>query len=205
MNDIINLNGRAKEELLSKSENARLLPLLLKIEELTANGNTIVAIDGRSASGKSTLAEILSKIYDCNLFHVDDFFLRPEQRTAERFAEIGGNFDRERFFDEIIEPLSLENDVCFRRFNCSAQALETPKTVPFKRLTVVEGAYSMHPSLGKYYDISVFLDIDAEMQRKRVLKRNGEAMAKRFFNEWIPLENIYFSEYGIKEKADFVI
>ena len=127
MNDIINLNGRAKEELLSKSENARLLPLLLKIEELTANGHTIVAIDGRSASGKSTLAEILSKIYDCNLFHVDDFFLRPEQRTAERFAEIGGNFDRERFFDEIIEPLALGNDVCLRRFNCSAQALEAPK------------------------------------------------------------------------------
>ena len=49
----------------------------------------IVAIDGKCTSGKTTLASQLAEIYDCNVFHMDDFFLRPEQRTPERFAEVG--------------------------------------------------------------------------------------------------------------------
>ena len=179
--------------------------LFFKIDELILKDNAIIAIDGGSASGKSTLADMLERHYDCNVFHVDDFFLRPEQRTPERFSEVGGNFDRERFLSEIIEPLTMEKNVCFRRFNCSTQALEEPKTVLNKRLTVIEGVYSMHPKLGEYYDLSVFLNIDAELQRERILKRNTEVLAKRFFEEWIPLENIYFSEYGIKECADIVL
>ena len=38
----------------------------------------IVAIDGRCASGKTTLAREIAKRLDCNIFHMDDFFLRPE-------------------------------------------------------------------------------------------------------------------------------
>ena len=59
----------------------------------------IVAIDGKCTSGKTTLASQLAEIYDCNVFHMDDFFLRPEQRTPERFAEVGGNVDYERFHE----------------------------------------------------------------------------------------------------------
>ena len=46
----------------------------------------VVAIDGKCTSGKTTLASKLAELYDCNMFHMDDFFLRPEQRTPERFA-----------------------------------------------------------------------------------------------------------------------
>ena len=57
------------------------------IEALLAqNGTAIVAIDGKCTSGKTTLAAGLAEIFDCNVLHMDDFFLRPEQRTPERFA-----------------------------------------------------------------------------------------------------------------------
>ena len=49
----------------------------------------VVAIDGNSGAGKSTLAALIADVYDCNLFHMDDFFLRPEQRTEERLKETG--------------------------------------------------------------------------------------------------------------------
>ena len=35
----------------------------------------LVAIDGRCASGKSTLAKDLQKQLDCNVIHMDDFYL----------------------------------------------------------------------------------------------------------------------------------
>lgn len=81
------------------------MPLLAAIDRAMARKPRIlVAIEGGSASGKTTLAALLGRIYDCQTFHMDDFFLRPEQRTAARLAEPGGNVDRERFFHEVLLP-----------------------------------------------------------------------------------------------------
>ena len=59
----------------------------------TNRGRVVVAIDGRCGSGKTTLAAALQKEFSCAVFHMDDFFLRPEQRTEERLAQPGGNAD----------------------------------------------------------------------------------------------------------------
>ena len=53
----------------------------------------LVAIDGRCASGKSTLAKDLQKQLDCNVIHMDDFYLQEHQRTTKRLREPGGNVD----------------------------------------------------------------------------------------------------------------
>ena len=181
------------------------LPLFAKIDTLMEKGRVILAIEGGSASGKSTLGQILSEIYDCNLFHMDDFFLRPEQRTAERYGEIGGNIDRERFLCEVLIPLKEGEAVNYRKFDCSTMEITPPERVEPKKLTVIEGAYSMHPELAEYYDFSVFLDISEELQRARIQKRNSPAMAQRFFDEWIPLEQIYFSGFDIKDRCGLVL
>lgn len=181
------------------------LPLFTQIDKCLAKGKAILAIEGGSASGKSTLAAMLEEVYGCNVFHMDDFFLRPEQRTQERLLEVGGNIDYERFGDEVIKLLTNHETVCYRPFDCATQALKEPVTVPPNQLTVVEGVYSMHPSFGEYYDLSVFLDIDPVYQKERIMTRNSPAFAQRFFEEWIPLENLYFSKTNITERADTVL
>ncbi len=189
------------------SEYLPFLPLLTRIDKLLQDGNSsaVIAIEGSSASGKTTLAKLLEDLYGCTVFHMDDFFLRPEQRTPERFAEIGGNVDRERILEEVLLPLSQGKPVCYRPFDCATQTLKAPITVTPNRLTVVEGAYSMHPTLAPYYTLSVFLDIDSAYQQTRILKRNSPAFAKRFFEEWIPLEQRYFSQTQIRARCDLTL
>ena len=162
----------------------------------------IIAIDGGSAAGKSTMSERLKEKYDCTVFHMDDFFLRPEQRTPERLAEPGGNIDRERFLEEVLQPLRKNEPVYYRRYNCSTQELEEPEKVIPKKLVIIEGVYSMHPAFETYYDLSVYLDITPERQRERILRRNTQQVAKRYFETWIPLENKYFTETKTKERCD---
>ena len=182
------------------------LPLLTKIDiALKQKSSIIVAIDGGSASGKSTLASLLQTIYDCNLFHTDDYFLQPHQRTNERLKEPGGNMDRERLLQEILLPLSTNKEIAYKKFDCQTQSLSNPITPPNKKLCIIEGCYSMHPDLISYYDLCVFLDISPTLQKKRILKRNTQNFAKLFFEEWIPLENIYFEAFKIKEKANLII
>ena len=181
------------------------LPLFAEIDKRLAKGTLKIAIEGGSASGKTTLSNLLSNIYDCTIFHMDDFFLRPEQRTPERFSEIGGNIDWERFLEEVLLPLSRNETVNYRRLNCSSMSLEENIEIIPKNLVIIEGAYSMHPKLKDYYDFSVFLDISADLQKERILHRNSPSMAQRFFEQWIPLEKNYFSEMKIQEQCNMCI
>lgn len=56
----------------------------LQKEREASEAPILVAIDGRCGSGKTTLGEYLGQVFDCNVFRMDDFFLRMEQRTPER-------------------------------------------------------------------------------------------------------------------------
>lgn len=176
-----------------KKEYAQWLPLLAKIEaESSKKSPALIAIEGGSASGKTTLSQLLREVYDCNVFHMDDFFLRPEQRTEARFAQAGGNIDHERFLAEVLLPLSQGMTVQYSAFDCSTFTLRPAVEIAPKGLNIIEGAYSMHPQLAQYYDFSVFLSITPQLQRKRIERRNSPEMAQRFFDTWIPLERTYF-------------
>ena len=165
----------------------------------TTNRPFLIAIDGMCGSGKSTLGRILEEIYDCNLFHMDDFFLRPEQRVPERFAEPGGNVDYERFKEEILDHLSDPDGFSYQVYNCGIQALDNYVTVPYKKLNIIEGAYSNHPYFGAPYDLKFLCKITPEEQLNRILKRNGPEMLERFKAVWIPMENRYFETFGIED------
>lgn len=163
----------------------------------------LIAIDGSCASGKTTLAEALAREYDCNLFRVDDFFLRPEQRTPERFAEIGGNVDYERFLAEVLRPLKAGRPFSYRPYDCGTGTLKEPVAVTPKGINIIEGSYSHHPYFEDPYDLKIFLKVSPEVREKRILQRPA-FLHRRFFEEWIPMEQRYFEVFSIEEKADLV-
>ncbi|MBQ8566967.1 MAG: ECF transporter S component [Clostridia bacterium] len=186
---------------ISNSGYADLSQLFAKIDARLKNGKVILAIDGRSGSGKTTLSQLLKAVYKCNVIHMDDFFLRPEQRTKERYNEAGGNVDRERFLSEVLIPLSRGESFTYRPFDCAKMDFGDPVSVIPTELTVIEGAYSTHPDLFSYYNIKVFLDVTKEEQEARIFKR-GEEKSKAFFEKWIPLEEKYIKELSVMERCD---
>ena len=162
-----------------------------QIDQLLAQKDfVLVAIDGKCTSGKTTLADRLQESYDCNVFHMDDFFLRPEQRTPERYAEVGGNVDYERFQAEVLTPLITGKPFFYRPFDCKTFTLSDPVAVTPKRLNIIEGSYCRHPYFGDPYDAKFVLTITPELQRQRILQRPA-FLHQRFFEEWIPMENRY--------------
>ena len=159
--------------------------------------HVLIAIDGKCTSGKTTLAARLAEIYDCNVFHMDDFFLRPEQRTPERFAEIGGNVDYERFAEEVLNPLSAGLPFSYRPFDCGSFTLSSPVAVSPRKLNIIEGTYSLHPYFANPYDLRILLSVPDALQRRRILERPA-FLHQRFFEEWIPMENRYFAQSGFQ-------
>lgn len=180
--------------------------IIQKIEEIRRQKPVVrIALEGNSGAGKSTLSGVLQELYDCNLFHMDDFFLPIAEKTAERLAQPGGNVDYERFAEEVLVPLQKGEIFSYRPFECWRQALGEPIRVEPKPMTVVEGVYSCHPHFGAPYDLKIFLRVEPEEQRRRILQRNGEEMLRRFTEEWIPLENAYFEAFSVADACDRIV
>jgi uridine kinase len=168
-------------------------------------GPKVIAIDGRAAAGKTTLAALLSQVLSAGVIPMDDFFLPAELRTAERLAERGGNVHYERFRAEVLPYLKRNESFSYRRFDCGIMDYSGTRLVQSSPWRIVEGSYSCHPAFGDYMDCRVFCDVSPDEQRERILKRNGLEMAEVFFTQWIPKEEQYFRTERVKEKADLII
>lgn len=185
------------------AEYALYLPLFARIDALRRRKDRIrIAVDGCAASGKTTLARMLNAVYGGNVFHMDDFFLRKEQRTPERLAEPGGNVDRERFHEEVLVPLIKGIGFSYRVFDCGRMALGGIVNVTPQPFNVTEGAYSLHPELRGAYDMGVFLRVSPQEQSRRIRARNGESMLRRFRDEWIPMEETYFAAASVEDACE---
>ena len=82
--------------------------------------------------------------------------------------------------------------------------LVAPVAVTPKKLNIVEGTYSHHPYFGNHYDLKILLTVDEETQRQRILKRPA-FLHKRFFDEWIPMENHYFEVFRIPNQSEIIV
>ncbi|HHW93909.1 MAG TPA: hypothetical protein GX734_05375 [Clostridiaceae bacterium] len=164
----------------------------------------VVAIDGRSASGKTTLALELGGRIGATVIHLDHFFLRSEQRTQERLSEPGGNVDYERFLEEVLVPLGYGASFSYRPFDCKSMSLKDPIEIIVGETVIVEGAYACHPRFRDHYDLTVFLSIDSAEQLKRIGEREGGTTARVFKERWIPMEERYIAYYQIPEHCDLV-
>jgi uridine kinase len=176
-----------------------------KIQEILARqGHIIIGIDGRCGAGKSTYAGRLQEKTGGILIHMDDFFLRPVQRTKERYAEPGENIDHERFLEEVLLPLHKGEAFAYRPFDCSTMQLKEEISVPVSSVVIIEGSYAMHPSLRKYYDLTIFLNITPALQHERLKQRDLSSLSD-FIEKWIPLEEKYFAKYDVEHACDFVV
>ena len=171
---------------------------------LADRDRVILAIDGKCASGKTTLAARLGELYHCNVLHKDEFFLRPEQRTPERFGEVGGNVDFERFREEVLLPLLSGRDFSYRPFDCKTFTHAPSVPVTPGKVPVIEGSYSLHPYFGDPYDLKLLLTVEDQTQHRRILERPA-FLHRRFFEEWIPMENRYFEQLQIQKSCDLIL
>ncbi|MBE6836679.1 MAG: uridine kinase [Ruminococcus sp.] len=173
-------------------------------KRLSEKSPLIVAIDGRCASGKTTLAQKLREEFQCNTISADHFFLQPHQRTKERLSTAGENIDHERFLSEVLVPLKANKDFYYRPFDCSTGGFGEEIHIKSQPLTIIEGSYCCHHKLREYYDIKLFLTISPEEQKKRIVLRDGAEKAEIFKNKWIPLEEEYFTKCDIKNHCDYI-
>ena len=165
----------------------------------------LIALDGRCAAGKTTLANRLAEQYGWGVIHLDDFFLQPAQRTSQRLAEPGGNLDRELLISEVLLPLTRHRPGVYRVFDCRTMGFAAvPRPLPAAPVVLLEGSYACHPDLRPLCGLHVFLTVDPGEQLRRLTARNP-ARLQDFRTRWIPMEEQYFRYFHIPETCDLTL
>ncbi|MCL2212487.1 MAG: hypothetical protein FWB93_01465 [Oscillospiraceae bacterium] len=154
------------------------------IDAMLVEGGGLVCLDGRSCAGKTTIAAQLAEHYGCGVVHMDDFFLPAEKRTPEC------NIDFPRFRQQVTEQLHL-SEFSYDAY-CCKNGKYTAKTVQTSPFLLIEGCYCLHPDTELNPNLRLFADISSELQRERLLMRNGEDGYKKFCEMWLPREEAYF-------------
>ncbi len=202
-------NAYAPHYRVLRQEFAQFLPALVSLEKVAREARqertVLIAIDGRCGSGKTGFAALASGVLVCSsdVVHMDDFYLPPDRRAADWMEIPAGNMDLERFRKEVLCFPGRDGGTAYRPYDCQAGRLKEPVKL-WEPLTIVEGTYSQHPSLAKYYDYKIFLTCDREEQTRRLRAREGDYYPT-FDRVWRTLEERYFAACGTEGAADLAV
>jgi len=139
-------------------------------------GPRILAVDGRSAGGKSSLANRLAEVAgDATIVCSDDV------AWWESFFE----WDH-LMIEGVLEPLRLGRDVSYRPPAWDARSRDGAIVVPRDtHLVIVEGAGVSRCSLVPWIDGAIWVQSDlVEAKRRGVERDGGDQAAADFWNEW---------------------
>lgn len=166
----------------------------------------LVGIDGRGASGKSTLARNLEN--GERAVAVVDFY-RPssdrKRRAASGESEIGGDFDWRRLREQVLQPLARDERARYQRYDWTSDALAEWHEVPVGGIVVVEGNYSTRQELTAFYDFTIWIDAPSSLRLERGVQRGGESTRERWLTEWMPEEDRYIEAENPAERVQLVL
>ncbi|MDR1124083.1 MAG: uridine kinase [Elusimicrobiota bacterium] len=165
----------------------------------------LLAIDGRCAAGKTSLAAVLCKTSGAPVIHTDDFYLPLNARGGAYTP--AAHMDIARLETEVLKPARAGGRINFRPYDCREDKTLAPVEIETQNapLIIVEGCYGLHPRLAPYYNYKLFMTAEPAAQQRRVIKRGGPRAWPAFRDIWIPAEELYFSSYNIAARADYII
>lgn len=177
----------------------------------------IIGICGGSGSGKTTVIEeimLLMREDKPALLSMDNYYKDLLEQEKDALGKV--NFDL---------PTALNTDIFFQDLNKlkRGESLRIKKyafnmrdqvefiTIPSSKIILTEGIFLFHvPGIMELLDIKIFIDLDAEIQLERRLKRDVQErgysekdVLYQWHNHVVPAYEKYIRVY--KKDADLVL
>lgn len=143
---------------------------------------SIIAIDGRSASGKTTFAMQLSSHLNAVIVHTDDI------------AWNHGFFDwHELAIEHILEPFKLGQAIDWTPQAWKTHDRQGAIIVPPTPILILEGVAATRVEFQPWIDFPIWVETSLELAEQRGLERDGEA-GRDFWFEWQAVERVFLEK-----------
>jgi uridine kinase len=168
----------------------------------------VVAIDGPSAAGTTTLGGVLAATLISALILCDDFYRDIDERQRWDLDPADGveqYFDWQRLRAEALLPLLAGGAAHYRPFSWEPGGglSERVVTIGPARILIVEGVYASRPEFADLIDLSVLVQTPEPERHRRMLARAHGNDA--WWSRWAAAENLYFTSIRPPESFDLVV
>jgi uridine kinase len=159
-----------------------------------AGTTRVLAIDGRSGSGKSFLATELRIVLGAPVISLEDLY--------------GGWDGLEHGVDllvsEVLEPLAAGRSARVPRFDWVAREWAEPVTLEAPEVLIVEGVGAGAQRAAVYKSVLVWLEAPPFVRKKRALDRDGDVFAPHW-EQWAAQEEAMLARERTPQRADLVL
>ena len=167
---------------------------LVRVAQPRCGTTVVIAVDGRSGTGKTTYAGQLAAALDAPVLHLDDVYpgwdgLAAAVRTVAH---------------DVLEPLAAGEHAAYRRWDWVRDRPADQVTVPATDLLVVEGVGAAAHPAGDRAAVVVWLEADDDVRKDRALTRDGEVFAREW-DRWAAEEESLFAGDRVRDRADLVV
>ncbi len=181
-----------------------------RVAERSRAGPVIVAIDGRSGAGKTSLACRLAgsaALTGTGLGHP------PVVSLDSFYPGWSGLTEGVRLLAEwILRPLRTGRPAGYRRYDWKRQQFADWQPVPDAPLVIIEGVGSGVPGMpgtdglsgADGPDVVVWVEAPTGLRRDRALARDGDAF-RPYWDHWAAQEDALFASWPVADRADIVV
>jgi uridine kinase len=175
-----------------------------------ATSPIVVALDGRSGTGKSTLAEWMAARLGGVRVDQDDFYAGGELHEWQCLTpreKADRVIDWRRVRDEALLPLRRGRAARWHPFNWDTMIGLSPETITVQpaNIVILDGAYSARPELADLVDLTILVTLDDAVRRERLRQREGDDFTSAWHAVWDEAEDWYFGTTRPPETFDLVI
>ena len=161
-------------------------------------GNTrILAIDGPAGAGKSTLASHLVKnlslLGSVYVIHMDWIYAGWEGALDNSLTEK---------LHSILASLKNRAPIDLEIYNWHLGKFDQVRRIPVPEILVIEGVGAAQKIMRDAGAITIWMEIEPEIGMKRVLLRDGDAIAEQM-QGWLKTQREYFLRDLTPESTDF--
>jgi uridine kinase len=183
------------------------LEQIIELLQEVHKSRVLIAIDGHSAAGKTTLARAIQYAFPkTKIIHADDFY-RVMNETERQIldAEKGYQlyYDWQRLESQVLLPLSKNLQSCYQKYDWHHNQLSDWITVPSEGIIIIEGCYSSRPELKDYYDITILVDTDTQKRMERQMIRADAS--QEWIERWDAAERFYMEKYQPLSYVDYLV
>lgn len=167
----------------------------------------LVAVDGHSAAGKSTVATALAAEVGAVVVPGDDFYrVMDDADRAALTPALGADryYDWQRLDAEVLAPLAAGRRARYRPYDWSTGELGAePREIPPAPLVLVEGLFVGRSELRHRFAVSIVVVTDPSIRRERQAARADATQA--WLDRWDAAERHHFSSIRPIDSFDVVI
>lgn len=155
-------------------------------------GGPVLLLDGRSGTGKTTLAARIARLVGGSVVHLDDLYPGwGGLRAGSDYATA-----------HVLEPLAAGRTPAWRRWDWHAgRRAETHRSTVGAPL-VLEGCGALSRANRALADLAVWLELDERARRARALARDGD---DSWWDGWRAEEDAFIRREDPRSLADLVV